>query len=239
MDDPTQSDAAAHPAARSNPFEESLTHLVGRIKSGEFAFGSKLPPERDLSEQMAISRTTLRAVIRSLQQAGFIRTERGRSGGSYVIWESQDSPAVSRRLSPAMQARLLDTLTFRSVLEPGAAALAAVADLDADAQRELRARLEAARTSGADYRVADAELHACIARLSGCRALEEAIGDVQLLLNETLLQIVPLMGPALEHSHEQHDALVSAILSGDGDGARQVMDDHVRATTELIRAFLE
>lgn len=223
----------------TNLFEVSLTHLVARIRAGELPFGSKLPPERDLSEEMGISRTTLRAVIRSLQQAGFIRTERGRSGGSFVIWQADDAPAPARRLSDQMRTRLLDTMTFRSVLEPGAAALAARRPLTSGDRSELLARLDAARTSGADFRVADAELHSFISHLSGCHALTEAVGTVQLLLNETLLQVVPLMGPALEHSHQQHDELVAAILDGNVDGARTVMERHVGATTELIRGFLE
>lgn len=223
---------------RSNLFEKALTELAGRIRSGEFPYGSRLPAERDLSEDMGVSRTTLRTVVRSLQQAGFIRTERGRSGGSFVIWHDSESTTPGGRMSGALRERLLDEMTFRSVLEPGAAALAAERDLSDGEIEALRERLKAARSSAAGFRIADSELHAYIAHLSGCHALEQGIGDVQLLLNQTLLQVVPMMGTALEHSHQQHDEIVAAILSKRPDLARSLMQKHVTATTELIRGFL-
>ncbi|MEU3657670.1 FCD domain-containing protein [Streptomyces sp. NPDC032161] len=221
-----------------NPFEEALAGLVAQIRTGALPQGTRLPPERDLSEQLGISRTTMRAVIRALQQVGYVRTQRGRAGGSFVIWEPTTDADRHDRLSKQMKERLRDMLTYRSVLEPGAAALAAEADLSEEQCDELRERLAAASSAGPAFRLADAELHGCIAQLSGCHALIDAIANVQLILNETLLQVVPVMGPALDHSHEQHAAIVDAILTGDAERAQRVMRDHVGATAELVRSFL-
>ena len=224
--------------AGRNPFEEALRQLVSRIRTGELPAGTQLPPERDLSGELAISRNTLRAVIRALQQAGYIRTQRGRSGGSFVVWQGPEQD-TGRRLSEHMKDRLLDMLTFRSVLEPGAAALVASRRLTKTEEEGLAARLSAATCAGPDFRLADAELHRYIAELSECRALIDAIDNVQLILNETLLQVVPFMGPALEHSHEQHAQIVAAILDHRADDARDIMHDHVSATAELLRTFLD
>ncbi|MCV7229068.1 FadR/GntR family transcriptional regulator [Mycolicibacterium komossense] len=222
-----------------NPFEEALGQVVSRIRNGDLQAGMRLPPERELSEELQISRTTLRAVIRALQQAGYVRTQRGRSGGSTVIWDRTTQDGSHRRLSDQMRDRLLDSLRFRSVLEPGAAALAAERGLSAAQRKALELRLAEATTRGPNFRVADAELHGYIAELSDCRALVDAIANVQLILNENLLQVVPFMGPALEHSHEQHAQIVAAICAGDPNRARQVMQDHVGATAELLRTFLQ
>lgn len=43
-----------------NPFEEAIRQLVGRIRSGELPAGTRLAPERELSEELGISRSTLR-----------------------------------------------------------------------------------------------------------------------------------------------------------------------------------
>lgn len=213
--------------------------VVSRIRTGELATGTKLPPERELSEELGVSRNTLRAVIRALQQANYVQTERGRTGGSFVIWEGRDDERRGFRLSAMMRDRLLDMLRFRSVLEPGAAELAAGRALDDDERNNLRQRLEAARSGGAEFRLADAELHCYIAELSDCRSVVDQVVNVQLILNETLLQIVPLFGAALEHSHQQHDELVEAILAGEPERARTVMGAHVGATAELLRSFLD
>jgi DNA-binding FadR family transcriptional regulator len=136
-----------------------------------------------------------------------------------------------------MKERLLDSLRFRSVLEPGAAALAAERRLTDAEHHKLEALLTEA-TYGADFRLADSELHGFIAELSGCKALADSIANIQLILNENLLQVVPFMGPALEHSHEQHAQIVAAIRAGDRNLARQVMETHVGATAELLHSFL-
>lgn len=220
-----------------NPFEEALGLLVKRIRAGELPIGTRLPPERNLSEELSISRATLRSVIRALQQAGYVQTKRGRSGGSFVTWTpTQTTPEES--WSVEMKQRLLDMLRFRSVLEPGAAALAAKTAISAEQSGKLK-QLLAATTEGRDFRNRDAELHGYIAYLSGCKALEEAVANVQLMLNQSLLRVVPVMGPAVAHSHQQHSDIVDAILQSDDQRARLVMENHVNATAELMRGFLE
>lgn len=242
-DDPMQRQGEAMtaieqvPATGRNPFEEALRALVDEIHSGRLPAGSRLPPERKLSEQLSVGRTTLRAVIRALQQAGYIETQRGRSGGSVVVWEPTGQE-IRPGLTDEMRARFLDMVAFRSVLEPGSAALAASRRLTDGERATLRARLTAVANSGNDFRRADCYLHTYIAELSGCHALAEAIANVQLILNESLLRVVPVMGPALDHSNQQHQAIVDAILAGDAELARQTMSDHVDATAELIRGFV-
>lgn len=224
----------------TNPFEQVMALLVSRIHSGRLPFGTRLPPERELSEYLDVSRVTLRAVIRTLQQQGYLKTARGRSGGSTVIWTGTEgaSTAQNSQLSPAMKDRLLDSLVFRSVLEPGAAELAASGSLTPDERLTLRRLLDEVIAAGMNSRIADAELHGFIASLSRCNLLAESIGNLQLTLNEQLMQVLPELGPAMDHSNEQHVQIVEAILAGDPERARRVMHEHVEATRELIVGFI-
>ena len=225
----------------TNPFEQVMAHLVSLMRSGVLPYGTRLPSERDLSEHFEVSRVTLRAVIRTLQQSGYLKTVRGRSGGSTVIWQADVDPAEvpAPRLSPAMKERLLDSLTFRSILEPGAAELAASRPLTESQRETLKQHLASVHAAGMNARIPDAELHGYIGELSGCRALAESIENMQLLLNEQLMKVLPEIGPAMDHSNEQHERVVAAILNGDPVTARQVMHDHVEATRELIVGFLQ
>jgi len=223
-----------------NPFEQVMGLLVSKIHSGQLPPGTRLPPERELSEFLDVSRVTLRSVIRTLQQAGYLRTMRGRSGGSTVVWTGAEAPAAmhSERMSPAMKERLLDSLVFRSVLEPGAAELAASRKLNPEERANLKRYLEGVIAAGMNSRMADAELHGYIASLSGCKALTEAIQNMQLTLNEQLMQVLPEIGPAMDHSNEQHVQVVDAILNGEASRARNIMFEHVEATRELIVGFM-
>jgi DNA-binding FadR family transcriptional regulator len=53
-----------------------------------------------------------------------------------------------------------------------------------------------------------------------------------------LLDAIPLLAVNIEHSTEQHRAIVQAILAGDGTAARQAMTEHLEGTAALLRGFL-
>jgi DNA-binding FadR family transcriptional regulator len=56
-------------------------------------------------------------------------------------------------------------------------------------------------------------------------------------LNE-LLDAIPLLAVNLDHSNQQHEAIVAAILAGDPDAARLAMQEHLSGTAALLRGFL-
>jgi DNA-binding GntR family transcriptional regulator len=57
-------------------------------------------------------------------------------------------------------------------------------------------------------------------------------------LNE-LLDHIPLLGRNIAHSDEQHEAIVIAILAGDGDTAAEVMAAHAWGSAALLHGFLD
>jgi GntR family transcriptional regulator, transcriptional repressor for pyruvate dehydrogenase complex len=133
---------------------------------------------------------------------------------------------------------VLDALDFRHVVEPGAAELAADRRLDVSARAYLSGCLEDVLDADADSRrVADSRLHRAIGELSGSSSLAAAVTDVQVRLNE-LLAAIPVLARNIEHSDDQHEAIVAAILSGHRRKARTAMEEHVEATAALLRGFL-
>ena len=57
-------------------------------------------------------------------------------------------------------------------------------------------------------------------------------------LNE-LLDAIPLLERNIEHSNQQHEAIVDAILAGDPEAARHAMQEHLSGTAALLRGFLD
>ena len=51
--------------------------LVSQIESGELSPGDRLPPERDLSEQLGVNRMTLRRALRVLESQGLVVRKHG------------------------------------------------------------------------------------------------------------------------------------------------------------------
>nr|WP_189055671.1 GntR family transcriptional regulator [Longimycelium tulufanense] len=228
------------PLRTGNAFEETVERLLQAIRLGVVGPGEKLPAERELAARLNVSRVTLREAIRALQQAGFVQSRRGRYGGTFVVDEPptairHDVRGVARRWDAA---RLADVFTFRHVLETGAAEAAAARELTAAEREHLTAKLaEAGRADLADFRRRDSRLHLAIAEVTGSSALVSAVADVRMRLNE-LLDAIPLLERNIEHSREQHEQVVAAILAGNPSAAREAMAEHLAGTASLLRGFL-
>lgn len=97
-------------------YQTAAEQLAALIDSGQFAPGTRLPGERELSQRLGVSRATIREAEVALQATGRLQIRTG--AGVYV----NDQPAVGSGLA---EPDLLELLEARLVLEGEAAALAA------------------------------------------------------------------------------------------------------------------
>ncbi len=242
------SDAVLRPALEGNAFENTVEQLARAIRLGAIADGEQLPPERELAERLAVSRTTLREAIAALRDAGLVTTRRGRGGGTRVTYASPEPASSGPTRRPAGSplgtfvrsgAAMHDALTFRRVVEPGAAWLAATQPLAGDQRAWLTDSLRQVDDAAdpAAHRVADSRLHLAIGTLSGSPMLVDAVTRSQSALHDMLMAI-PVLRRNIEHSDSQHHQVVDAILGGDADGARVAMEQHCDATSALLRGLI-
>lgn len=102
---------------------DRLRHMI--VKQKKFHFGEKLPNENDLSEQLGISRTTLREAIRILTSEGLLVVRRGK--GTFVsdqINQYADPELLGLGVLTDTKITLRDLYEARMIFEPEAAALA-------------------------------------------------------------------------------------------------------------------
>ena len=137
---------------------------IGRaIKIGLLRPSERLPSERDLATQLALSRSTVREALRVLAEAGYLEARRGRGGGTFVAevlpkLEARDPHDVLRELRDTLG----DTLILRRVLEVGSAELAAERATGADVERlaELVDQADEFDASAYPaYRAVDSRIH--------------------------------------------------------------------------------
>lgn len=226
------------PVRAGNAFEETVERLLTVIKLGVVAPGERFPAERELAALLGVSRITLREAIRALQQAGYVESRRGRFGGTFVTrdWPPAD-PAEVRRTALADLGALRDALTFRMVVETGAAEVLA-RSADPAARAALTARLaEVNNASPEDYRRLDTLFHLTIAELTGSASLSAACAEARVRLND-LLNAIPVLRHNIDHSSRQHAVIVEAILAGNAARARSAVAEHLDGTAALLRAFL-
>lgn len=101
---------------------EALRNMI--ITEHKYKFGEKLPNENELSDELGISRATLREAIRILTSEGILTVKRGI--GTYVseqINQYADGSIDVQEFSK-MKITLRDLYETRMIFEPEAAALA-------------------------------------------------------------------------------------------------------------------
>ncbi|WP_184539627.1 FadR/GntR family transcriptional regulator [Streptosporangium becharense] len=233
-------DVAFRPVRAGNAFEETVERLLQVIKLGAVPHGERLPPERELATRLGISRVTLREAIRALQEAGYLDVRRGRYGGAFVTYRPAPPHRedLRRVVADMGTADLDDAFTFRLAVECGAAQVLAGAELSQQQRRVLRRRLAEVNSAGPDdYRRLDTAFHLAIAELTGSSLLAAACADARLRVTD-LLNAIPVLQRNIEHAAVQHEAIVTAILAGDPDAARQAVTEHLEGTAALLRGFL-
>ncbi|MFE6173034.1 GntR family transcriptional regulator [Streptomyces sp. NPDC056464] len=87
-------------------FERVLDALVLRMSDGTYPLGSLLPPQRELAQELAVSRDTVQRVLKELSERGLVESRQG--SGSRVI----GSPVPQEAQQPAdrVERRGLTTL---------------------------------------------------------------------------------------------------------------------------------
>ena len=231
-------DVVFRPVRSGNAFEDTVARLLQAVRLGIVEPGGALPPERDLAVRFSVSRDTVRDAIRSLSDAGFLVARRGRYGGTFVSErlppEGEGVPA-----SPVpTPAEIDDVLGLREILEVGAARGAAGRTLSADDGDALWQRLaETSEAAADDYRRLDSRLHLTIGQLVGTPTLVSLMADNRTRVNE-LLDHIPLLPINIAHSNRQHEAIVTAILTGNRERAAEAMSEHLEGSAVLLRGFL-
>lgn len=224
-------------------YEVAVQRLAQAIKLGALSVGAQLPPERELVERLGVSRTTLREAIRALQEQGYLKTSRGRSGGTFVASRQirqlsrTEVTKIARDLGPTLR----DLVDMRGAVEPFAAQLAAQRAND-DQIGVLRWLLERSSVATVpEIRQTDSTLHIAIAYAAGSNLILDLVLEEQMRLHDVLafLPFIGSNGDRIERSTGQHARVVEAIAARDPEAARRAMEEHVEATRVDIFALLQ
>lgn len=236
MATPLKSEPAAQAVAR---------HIETLILEGSLVPGDALRPERDLAEELSVSRPTLRDGLKILIDKGLLRQGPGRGLEVAPLGQSLTDPLFALLASHAEVAD--DYLEFRDVVECAAAACAArrANDIDRDRLTACLDRIARAHAAGNPQEEADAdtELHALIYEASHnivllqvMRALSGSLRQ-DVIHNRGRLFSLPTIRETLR---DQHLAIGQAILARDAAAAQRAAHEHLdyirKASREVIEA---
>lgn len=213
---------------RKNRWQQAAAALYDQIVAEKRLLpGDKLPNEVELSQELGVSRATLREAIRSLCAQGVLEVRRGK--GTFVSPQVEDIEDFGFAGLNGVKGRLRDLFELRAIFEPQAAALAC---------------RRATQEERADILAKGDAVAACIRsaedRTQADRAFHTAI--VRSTHNEFMVRLLPIINQAVEeaisageHAEElaqvtlqDHALLMDFIRKGDAQGAEYAMAIHMR-----------
>jgi GntR family transcriptional regulator, transcriptional repressor for pyruvate dehydrogenase complex len=219
--------------------DEAVTRIKSMIASGELPPGSRLPRLESLAGQLGLSRTSLREAVRELTTMNILVSRQG--DGTYVsmlrlgaLFEAVASAADVLPGETGVQ-----LLRLREILEPEAAALAAMRATELDVH-QLRAIHDEMVPGLADDELVDSDLafHHRLVEMSGDGALASLVG----VLSPRPGQFRFLCGRHGEAGrrwiHTDHERILRGVAERDIEAARAAAKVHVNAMRRRLEEEL-
>jgi GntR family transcriptional repressor for pyruvate dehydrogenase complex len=208
--------------------EQVTQNLLKRIADGEFRPGDQIPTEQELSAEMNVSRSCVREAVRSLGVLNVLEVRHGT--GTFVKSDQPDFLVDPKHFRHFVdRAALLELLELRKIVEVESAALAAHRATPEEIQI-LRDDVEALVRGVAEHRRPDEDLgfHLDIARATHNSSIVE--------VSRWIVAFYEL-DPNIPNEKDvvAHRRICEAIRSGDADGAREAMREHLE---EIESRFL-
>lgn len=218
-------------------------HYAIRILTGELPVGHAFPGEIELSEQLKVSRTSLREAFRILSAKGLVesRPKYGTRVAPRAQWSVLDPDLMGWQFQAEPSREFVrDLFELRSVVEPAAAAFAATRSTEEELAAMAKAldEMEAHGLSSEEGREADQRFHMAILEAAGNTMLAGLASSIIAAISwTTLLKARWSVSP--RDPIEEHRVLFDAIAARDPDAAHQAMVtliDLALAETEQVLA---
>ncbi len=216
--------------------DEAIGKIKEMILAGELQPGSRLPPEKELSEKLGLSRNSLREAVKALEVVRVLDVRRG--DGTYVTSLEPDLllEVMSFVVDLHHDDSILDLLAVRRLLEPSAAAMA-TARLDSAELTRLQQMVESVDgAAGLEELVAhDVDFHHTINAASGNAYLTSLLDSLSSRTLRARVWRGLTQENAVSRTLAEHRALVAALASGDSELVRALALAHVMGVEQWLR----
>lgn len=214
---------------------DPVARLRSYISDGGFTQGVRLPPERHLTDELGMTRATLRKALGALERDGVIWRHVGK--GTFIADGSPQAPSnamaqLGRQLTPFRMMRA------RMAIEPAIAREAAV-NASGDTQMRMQRALERSKAAATwrEYEIQDDIFHRTVAEASDNLLLLSLFDQLNGVRRAVAWGNVQRRSaqPSPDHSSfSEHDAIAGAIASRDPVAAYESMRAHLRSVSQRL-----
>lgn len=236
-------DSVFSPIRMERVSEKVARQIKKAISDGVFRMGDRIPSERELAEQMGVSRPSVREAIQILEIQGMVETIHG--GGSIVrnIAEQEIQKPFETFLKEDRQ-RVLDLTEVRAMMETWAARRAAKYRTDEEIERILGylTEMEQDFEKGRIRPEVDFKFHTEIAAATHNTIFVHLIDSIYHLLNYSVKihrEQVFVTRKDQETILNHHRNIFRAIQDQDPDESESAMNEHlIFIVREFKKRFL-
>lgn len=226
------------PASVSGGSAAIAARLRQAILDGSYAYGERLPAERELAEHFSASRSTVREALRRLEEAHLVTRRIG--SGTFVSHRQTlaGDGNIAELTSP------LELVDVRLGIEPHMTRLAVVhaTARDLDRLNEALLRVESSGDDQEYFSRADERFHLLLAECTQNPLmvwLYQQINDVRSHALWESMKDKVLTGPRIAEYNRDHRQLYEALRSRDGDTAVAIIRSHLeKARRDLVGAHI-
>ncbi|WP_421506384.1 transcriptional regulator LldR [Erwinia rhapontici] len=225
-----------------------IDRLRTLIADRQLMAGARLPSERKLADELAVSRSSLREALKKLVGEGVLFS---RHGGGYYLCEAPP-PWSEQRIVQPLKALVADDPDYRNdilearhAIEASTAWYAALRATDADKEK-LQSCFDAIQQqeslSPEMATQADVRFHLAIAEASHNVVLLQTMRGFFDLLQSSVAhsrQRMYTVPTIFAHLTEQHEELLLAILAGDAERASQAAKSHLGFVQTTLKTLHE
>jgi len=219
---------------KSKNNQHSVQRLRELLRSGRYPQEGRLPPERELSVELGISRAVLRKALSVLEAENLIwrHVGRGTFVGSRTMGKQKARVKVAEITNPA------EIMEVRMVIEPKMAAIAALRATPGKLEQMTNALVKSeAATDPLTFEVWDGALHLAIAASTGNSLLVSLFEAINSLREDKLwgrLKEASFSRSRHQLYCRQHRKLVDAISDRDSVTAERMMRTHLETVQKNL-----
>jgi len=230
MSNPVPTSLQLKPTHRSKLSEDVAQQLLEAIK--ELEPGTRVPPERELTQALGVSRTTVREALRGLAVLGVVDVRHGEG----VFVANAAPPSQHDQLSAALAKGFRrDVFEARAVVLTEIARLAAerrTAEDLASLHTVLEVR-EAAIAAGRAPAGTGMDFDECLADAAHSEVLGAITRSFSGLMRERARRVYNTHPEFAALDCAMHRTILDAVMAGDPEAAAARMRDHLAETDEF------
>ena len=226
------------PIKKTRLYEKVIAQILGLIRNGSLAPGDRLPTERELSERLDVSRTSIREALRSMEMMGYVESRVGIRGGTFikqVTIEDIIGPLTKLLNTYKNAESVFEFVEARVILESATARLAARRRVEEDLQAmEEALNLMAREVEKGDLGLAgDQRFHMSVVRSTHNDVLIKIDNMLEDLLEDSRKATLQLPGIPAE-AIDDHRKIFEAIKNKSAKEAGSLMKGHLRKAYDKL-----